>query len=649
MVNAAGVAFNNYQLETAVRYKLSKTTGDITYQDLKTIDSLSLYNVYSLKGIENLTNIVSLEVYYSPYLKDFSSLKALKNLNNVCIKNGTIENLSTLTNNLSSAKDLSILTVSDCKVKNIAGIEKFSNIVQLDLYGNQINDITALKNLKNMISLNLSYNQINSITSLRKMNNLVSLNLGSNRISSISTLSNLTNLKTLNLSNNLISNFNPVNKLNKLQNGYYYGNKVSPPTSNSSALKVYINNSQLNLDTSPIITDEIIFLPVIPISQELGATVNWDSSKNNIVIKKGAQTISLTIGSDIANVDGNLCEIDAAPVISNGVPLVPARFLCNSFDAGLRWNTYQNSIYITVQQSSLKLYSNMYFSTISSQLKSIAPIVMDYPSFEYYKKSSVPDKKVNNVNLKLVSIDTDYMDTYSNDFSSNWFSRNKAPVANYEVPNLANGVKGDIPNGIPIRYKNEILISAMYSSDNIFLVYGSTMAKGHYLIAVDPTKKTVKYVLDFKNYSNVSNSSTNQNKSSYSSYNYYDPDSYKYESIKWVNEENGILYISHCSSSYSPVTESLNGYITAIDLSNYKVLWRTDPLTSNSNNFEISGDYILSGCGFYNDVSYIYILNKYTGKVVKKAYISNKPLNILKKDNNIYVVSYNSTYLFEMK
>lgn len=37
------------------------------------------------------------------------------------------------------------------------------------------------------------------------------------------------------------------------------------------------------------------------------------------------------------------------------------------------------------------------------------------------------------------------------------------------------------------------------------------------------------------------------------------------------------------------------GYITAVSLEDYHVLWKTEPLACNSLNFEITGDVILCG------------------------------------------------------
>lgn len=103
-------------------------------------------------------------------------------------------------------------------VKDLKGIEKFTNLTLLDLAGNDISEITPLANLKNLNNLSLTSNKITDIAPLQNLNKMEQLFLSANKISDISPIKDLTNLTSLLLSNNnKISNINLISNFTKLR------------------------------------------------------------------------------------------------------------------------------------------------------------------------------------------------------------------------------------------------------------------------------------------------------------------------------------------------------------------------------------------------------------------------------------------------
>ena len=133
-------------------------------------------------------------------------------------------------------------------IKDITGIEHFTNLDTLILYENQITDISALRNLKKLTSLHLHNNNITDISALSGLTNLTGLSLNNNKIEDISALSNMSNLKQLTLHANNISNIEPLNNLEKLENLSLNNNKIE----DISALKNLTNLTILLIENNYI-------------------------------------------------------------------------------------------------------------------------------------------------------------------------------------------------------------------------------------------------------------------------------------------------------------------------------------------------------------------------------------------------------------
>lgn len=95
-------------------------------------------------------------------------------------------------------------------------IKELSNLIRLDLSGNQLTDITPLSQLTSLTELNIYDNQISDLNPLSTLNGLTVLVLNLNQISDLDPLSQLTNLTKLYLYNNQISDLEPLSQLRNL-------------------------------------------------------------------------------------------------------------------------------------------------------------------------------------------------------------------------------------------------------------------------------------------------------------------------------------------------------------------------------------------------------------------------------------------------
>nr|WP_312579999.1 leucine-rich repeat domain-containing protein [Sedimentibacter sp.] len=120
-----------------------------------------------------------------------------------------------------------LLDLSNSKIKNIDGIQYFTDVKILNLSNNSITDINLISDLKGLTSLDLSYNEIEDISTLYNCTNLIMIDLSSNKIYDIDVISKLINLQFLGLSNNNISNVDKIGNLNDLKYLLIDNNNIS--------------------------------------------------------------------------------------------------------------------------------------------------------------------------------------------------------------------------------------------------------------------------------------------------------------------------------------------------------------------------------------------------------------------------------------
>jgi methionine-rich copper-binding protein CopC len=136
------VSFTDKNLESAVRYSLSKSTGDITALDMLNLKQLWI-------PYRSITNLKGLEY--------------AKNLQILVANNNSIADLTPI----SGLTYLTQLDISNNKIVNLSPISKLTKLRILDLYGNLIVDITPVVTitkagaLVNRGILDLRINKIN--------------------------------------------------------------------------------------------------------------------------------------------------------------------------------------------------------------------------------------------------------------------------------------------------------------------------------------------------------------------------------------------------------------------------------------------------------------------------------------------------------
>lgn len=120
---------------------------------------------------------------------------------------------------------------------------------------------------------------------------------------------------------------------------------------NDKTIPLYVYGEEVVLDSPPVIKLGRMVVPVRPITNALGAEVKWDSTAQTITVSKdvygqGMTTIILTLGSNIALVNGKEVEVGAKAEIISNRTMVPVRFIAETLKQKVDYDSEVGAVII---------------------------------------------------------------------------------------------------------------------------------------------------------------------------------------------------------------------------------------------------------------------------------------------------------------
>ncbi|CAL6062016.1 leucine-rich_repeat domain-containing protein [Hexamita inflata] len=306
-----GVCYQDVNQQKPSEAKQSQNTNYyqnpsiIEYQVQQPIDQHKNENRYDQYMIKKYKNIISDNSLHLMKKK----LKTIKFVENFDIKGLILDQCSDF--HLQRVPtNIILLVIRDCKLNDVTGIKQMSQLQELDLSFNSIQNVNELSSLVKLVRLNLSHNILKSfpplqglkqlkylycnkniisnLSGIQKLTNLTKLDLRFNRIFDISALQSLKSLKILYLSENKINNISSLQELTNLQVLDLARNDIV----DLSALHSLNNIKQLYLFINQIV--DISPLANLTNIQELNVTYNFitdfspickHANHNNYIIK----------------------------------------------------------------------------------------------------------------------------------------------------------------------------------------------------------------------------------------------------------------------------------------------------------------------------------------------------------------------------
>ncbi len=211
-----------------------------------------------------------------------------------------------------------------------------------------------------------------------------------------------------------------------------------------------------------------------------------------------------------------------------------------------------------------------------------------------------------------------------------WFAANQIALPVYTLPNERRGVEGDLPEFIPLVYGKARLQQAINHGDHIVLFYGERYvvlmeADGSPLAAYDFGAWTWAPRLD------------------------QDWGQFADAEPRWAQLVGDTLIITHAHRTYASSSKGINAFVTALNYKTGELLWRSQPLVSNSVNFLLIDGHLVTGYGFTKEPDFVYVLDVADGATKSKIKVKSGPDYFIRKGSKLFVRTYDTNYEFELR
>ncbi|KAJ1367453.1 hypothetical protein KIN20_028364 [Parelaphostrongylus tenuis] len=174
-------------------------------------DGAVLRNDYSLDEYADDIEMLDLSHTRADHIPDLSRFSNLKDL---ALRTNLLKSMGP---NLRSLINLVELDLYENQIESIENLETLSNLTRLDLSFNRIRQISGLSTLTKLARIYLVHNKITEIKGLDSLLDLELLELGDNRINTIKNISHLTKLRELYIGKNKISKIEGLESLKELR------------------------------------------------------------------------------------------------------------------------------------------------------------------------------------------------------------------------------------------------------------------------------------------------------------------------------------------------------------------------------------------------------------------------------------------------
>lgn len=115
----------------------------------------------------------------------------------------------------------------------------------------------------------------------------------------------------------------------------------------------HLDGQIVTLDTPPVIVSGRTLVPLRPIIEGLGGVITWVPETRSVEVVFNGTTLLLQIGNHSAVVDGKEIILDVPAAIMNGRTMLPVRFVSEHLGADVQWEELTKTVTITVSTTTV--------------------------------------------------------------------------------------------------------------------------------------------------------------------------------------------------------------------------------------------------------------------------------------------------------
>jgi hypothetical protein len=177
-------------------------------------------------------------------------------------------------------------------------------------------------------------------------------------------------------------------------------------------------------------------------------------------------------------------------------------------------------------------------------------------------------------------------------------------------------------------YQGAALAEAIEQPGAVLLIYGHDGLTARYVVGASP-KGLLRYAFDFNGF-------------------WRSPGGGMPQQVTWAQQAGGVLYVETTHLGYASTSKGRNAYLTAIEISSGRILWRTPGLVANAQTFVVSGNLIVTGYGFTAEPDFLYLLDRRTGRVRDRLAVPSGPERIVLKAGRLNVRTYDHELIVKL-
>ncbi|MCL2046169.1 MAG: stalk domain-containing protein [Oscillospiraceae bacterium] len=122
---------------------------------------------------------------------------------------------------------------------------------------------------------------------------------------------------------------------------------VQLPANSSNYIKVLVDYKLMTFESPPLIRNGRTMVPMMTLLDEFGYLYEYNIEHGTIKVENGETTLIMSISNYTPTINGEITMIDQPCILVNGVPLVPLRFIAETFGCMVEWNPITRTVIIT--------------------------------------------------------------------------------------------------------------------------------------------------------------------------------------------------------------------------------------------------------------------------------------------------------------
>jgi cell wall-associated NlpC family hydrolase len=121
----------------------------------------------------------------------------------------------------------------------------------------------------------------------------------------------------------------------------------APIQIHSQPISIYLDGQQLQPEAPPLNISGTVLVPMRRLFEAQGAALTWNNTSKTFTATKGSTTLTYTIGSATASLNGQTLNLAVPGRLSQGNSMIPLRFVSEALGSTVTWEAAAKSVLIS--------------------------------------------------------------------------------------------------------------------------------------------------------------------------------------------------------------------------------------------------------------------------------------------------------------